>query len=311
VARDIDRKLRLTAAFLGAIARKDLASAFRRVNSKTTFDVGRADKWLQGRAQPREPQIYEDWAKLLEIDRSPRWLADCEVGELLDVLSERHGRDRVELERALDGVGRSIGRRGPGLSLNGFFVCYSYAWSPYFRGQVVRGELEIGSAMAADRLRVTYSEMLPTGRIVLEGIMTIHKRALRLEVGDESGTVQFLNFCLFPPTPPASVLGGLMVGTTLIGPDAQPSVTRVVIVRLPGQAKALRTAPAYLPSQGSLAEDLQSLGMPVENASEIDEHLGAFLNGGGGVFDQVSAASYRALVELFDRSWLTHTASPS
>ena len=69
MARDIDRKLRLTAVLLGTVARKDLAAAFRRVNANTSFDIGRADKWLQGRAQPRERQVYEDWAKVLELDR--------------------------------------------------------------------------------------------------------------------------------------------------------------------------------------------------------------------------------------------------
>src|SRR4030095_10089810 len=62
LAREIDRKLRLTAAFLGAATRKDLARAFHRVNAATPFDVERAHKWLQGRATPREPQVYEDWA---------------------------------------------------------------------------------------------------------------------------------------------------------------------------------------------------------------------------------------------------------
>ena len=61
MARDIARKLRLTAAVLGTIARKDLAAAFRRVNASTSFDTGRADKWLQGRAQPRELQVYEQY----------------------------------------------------------------------------------------------------------------------------------------------------------------------------------------------------------------------------------------------------------
>jgi hypothetical protein len=60
LARDIDRKLRLTAALLGAATRKDLAAAFRKISPATPFDVNRAHKWMQGRAQPRELQLYAD-----------------------------------------------------------------------------------------------------------------------------------------------------------------------------------------------------------------------------------------------------------
>jgi hypothetical protein len=48
LAQDIDRKLRLTVAFLGAVTRKDLAAAFRRVNPNTSFEIGRADKLAAG-----------------------------------------------------------------------------------------------------------------------------------------------------------------------------------------------------------------------------------------------------------------------
>ncbi|TIV73548.1 MAG: hypothetical protein E5V79_04790, partial [Mesorhizobium sp.] len=65
MAQHIAQKLRLTSALLGTVTRKDLAAAFRSVNARTAFDLGRADKWLQGRAQPREQSVYDDWAKVL------------------------------------------------------------------------------------------------------------------------------------------------------------------------------------------------------------------------------------------------------
>jgi hypothetical protein len=77
VAQDIDRKLRVTAAFLGAVTAKDLAAAFRRANPVTSFDVERAHKWIQGRARPRESRLYEDWAKVVDLDRPGAWIADC------------------------------------------------------------------------------------------------------------------------------------------------------------------------------------------------------------------------------------------
>lgn len=304
MARDIDRKLRATAAFLGTITRKDLAGAFRKVNPATPFDIGRADKWLQGRSRPRELQVYADWAKVLDLDRSARWMADSTLDELLDAIAERHGRERQELQELVE-AGRSRGRLGPGLDLTGTFVCYSHAWSPYFRGRLLRGELSIGTPSTALSLPATYAEVLPTGRLELGGTLAIDKRGLRLEVADKTGIGQIVTFCLFPPSPPASVLGGLMFGTALIGPDAQPSVSRVAIIRLPGVNKKLRAADAYLPQPGSIAEDLDTLGLPVQQPAVVDERLTAFLKASDGGFDQVPMAAYRGLVDVFDRAWLT------
>ncbi|SKA38844.1 hypothetical protein SAMN02745126_06118 [Enhydrobacter aerosaccus] len=309
MARQIDRKLRLTATAVGAVARKDLAAAFRRVNAKTSFDVGRADKWLQGRAAPRERQVYDDWAKVLDLEKPGSWIADCDLDEFVDEIAQRHGRSRAELLDSLATSTHANARQGPGLSLVGTFVCYSYAWSPYFRGRMIRGELSVGAEFGPNRLSVSYGEVLPTGRMQLDGAMTVDKRALRVEVSDATGVAQFVNFCLFPATPPASVLGGLMCGTALIGPDAQPSVSRVVMVRLPQASRRLQSIDAYVPSQASLAEDLTGLGLRIDDLAAADACLTAFLSGGGRGFDQVPAVAYRAMVDLFDRGWLNYAAS--
>ena len=304
MARDIDRKLRLTAALLGTVARKDLAAAFRRVNANTSFDIGRADKWLQGRAQPRERQVYEDWAKVLEIDRPGQWVADCDIDAFLDEICVRHGRDRNILARDVEVFSGRVNGQGPALSLAGTFVCYSHAWSPYFQGRLIRGELTVTSSSTPSRMHATYTEVLPTGLLELKGALNMGKRATQGSVGDDSSGVPTLSFCLFPASPPASVLGGLMFGTTLIGPDAQPSVTRIVMVRLPTVTPWLRSSSAYLPAQGSIAEDLSQLGLRVQGSAEADRLLAEFLTVGVGGFDQVSQPAYRALTDLFDRIWL-------
>lgn len=41
MVREFERKLRLTAALIGANTRKDLARAFQRVNRATSFDIDR------------------------------------------------------------------------------------------------------------------------------------------------------------------------------------------------------------------------------------------------------------------------------
>lgn len=306
MAQDIDRKLRLTAALLGTTARKDLAAAFRRANPNTRFDVARADKWLHGRAQPREAQVYQDWSKVLGLDREGQWIRDCAFEDFLSEACSRHGRDPDEVRRQLDAAGRRPNPVGPGHTLAGTYACYSHAWSPYFRGRMVRGELSIGASGRSDRLSARYAEVLPTGRMQLDGTAVVDKRVLRIEVCDPTRISQYVAFSLFPPSPPVSVLGGLMFGTTLIGPDAQPSVTRAVLVRLPAAGARLRTLDAYLPAGASLAEDLEALGLPIHEPAAVDRSLAELLNGGGrdGI-DQVPTSSYRALVELFDGLWLT------
>jgi hypothetical protein len=313
VARDIDRKLRLTAALLGVVARKDLAAAFRQANPNTSFDVGRADKWLQGRARPRELAVYEDWSKVLDLDRPGRWIADCDTESFLDEICTRHGRDREELRRQVESFGNAASRQGHGLSLAGTYACYSHAWSPYFRGRLIRGELSVAAVPGPQRLAATYTELLPTGTLRLQGPIALDSRSLRLEVSDIERAGQRLDFCLFPPSPPVSVLGGFMVGATVIGPDAQPSVSRIAMIRLPAAPARQPAADAYLPAAASIAEDLAALGLPVEDPVAVDRCLAAFLgSSSGGGLDQVPLSGYRALVDLFDRAWLgVHAEEPA
>jgi hypothetical protein len=304
VAQDIDRKLRLTAALLGAVGRKDLAAAFRRVNANTPFDIGRADKWLQGRARPRERQVYDDWSKVLDLDRPGQWVADCDTDTFLDEICRRHGRDRNALLRDTEAFGRRTFVQTPALSLAGTFVCYSYSWSPYRPGQLIRAELTATAASTPNRLQVTYTEVLPTGLLSLKGSINIGKRAAQGGVGEDSSGVPTLTFCLFPAFPPASVLGGLMFGSTLVGPDPQPSATRIVMLRLPAVPPKLRSTAGYLPAQASIADDLVEMGLRVQDPAAVDQHLFAFLTIGVGGLDQAPVSTYRALTDLFDRSWL-------
>ena len=305
MARDIDRKLRLTAALLGVVARKDLAAAFRRVNATTPFEIGRADKWLQGRSQPRELQVYEDWSKVLELDRPGQWVADCDTDAFLDAICLRHGRDRETLLDAIEASGgRDPGVPGSALELAGTFACYSHAWSPYFRGRLIRGELAIDSEASPNRLPVTYTEVLPTGPMKLKGALSVGKRGLHIQVSDAKGELQVITFCLFQASPPASILAGLMFGTTVIGHDAEPSVTRIAMVRVPAGATRLHSADAYLPAQGSVAEDLAGLGLRIDDSTAADRLLAEFLSGGSSGFDQIPMSAYRALTETFDRNWL-------
>ncbi len=312
MARDIDKKLRLTAALLGAVTCKDLAATFRQVNKSTSFDVDRAYKWLQGRARPRERQVYEDWVKVLDVRRSGDWVAECDIDSFLDEVAERHQRDRQDLrQRAEASIVTASDQEQSDPAVAGLFACYSHAWSPYFSGRLIRGGLSIAMASSPRRLVANYTERLPTGRIQLEGPVVIGKRLMTTEVR-ERGSDSVLYLALFPPSSPVSILGGLLSGATLIGRDPQPSVSRIAVVRLPEtSAPALRESEAYLPAQASVADDLARLGLAVTDPATVDRRLAEFLDGGGQGLDQISLSTYGALVELFDRTWLAHLATTS
>ena len=162
----------------------------------------------------------------------------------------------------------------------------------------------VGSESSPNRLPVSYTEVLPTGAMELRGLMMVADRGVHIQVSEATGSAQVVTFCLFQASPPASILGGLMFGTTRIGPDAQPSVTRIVMVRLPASNALLRSRDAYLPP-GSISGDLVTLGLDVGDRAGTDRLFDEFLTGDSGGFDQVPVSTYRALADTFDRRWLS------
>ena len=141
-------RLRLAAAVLRCETRKDLASAFRRVNPNTSFDLDRADKWLSGKALPRTTDIYRDWAKLLALDRAAEWLTRCAIDDLLDALAARYDTTPDAILQRARGFPRgapapdAVGRGDSGSSfVESAYACYQYAFTPYYPGRLVRGSL--------------------------------------------------------------------------------------------------------------------------------------------------------------------------
>lgn len=304
MARDIDGKLRLTAAVLGTITRKDLAAAFRRVNPATSFDVERASKWLQGRAKPREQQLYEDWVRLLDLGRRGDWLANCELDVFIEALSQRFGTGVDELRRASRReASRLEERAGP----EGLYACYSHAWSPYFAGRLLRGTMLFARAAPPSQPTATYVEALPTGPLRLTGPAS-EGHFLHLDLRQPDGDARLL-FGLFPPRAPFSVLGGHLSGATILGPEALPAVSRIVLVRLPSADAAVAELDAYLPPEASIAGDLAALGLPSDEPGKTDRLLQTFLTPPPARFDHIPSANYHALIDHFDLTWLRQLAA--
>lgn len=304
MALDVDRKLRLTSVVLGAITRKDLAAAFRRVNPATRFDVERASKWLHGKAQPREAQVYEDWAAVLDLGRRGDWIAQVDLDGFVAALSQRYDIGIDDLMRHVRDDRKPLERSG----LEGRFVAYSHAWSPYFAGRLIRGLLTIETG-GDGQSTATYAERLPTGTINLSGRVETGQH-LFFDLRDQRNELR-LTFFLFMPRSMGNVLAGLMSGFTFLGPDALPSVTRVVLIRLDDDRSGAGATDAYLPHGASIAADLRQLGVAIDDPALTDQLLAAALTPGGGSFDCVASEAHRRLVEHFDRTRLRRYAGQS
>jgi len=235
-------KLRVTAAALGCASHKNFCARFRAVNPMTHFDFERSHKWLQGRALPRFAQVYEDWAKVLGTNQSGTWIAECTLEEFLaEAGNLHHVEPDALLQRAEVPQKRSVplivkdGRAEHNVC--GTYACYLHAWSPYFRGNLIRGALTICPPTSGSGLMAIYTETLLGQIMSFEGEVLMSGRALHLILRSQSD-VSLLFQTFIPPGPPASVLCGVMSGAIVVGHEPQPSTTRIVIVRVRNDASA-------------------------------------------------------------------------
>lgn len=114
----------MTALVLGCTSRKDLCVRFRKVNPDTQFDLERANKWMQGRALPRNPQIYADWARVLGTERSTDWLARCTLDAFMAELVSLFNAGPATLRQLADSPAVESGPAA-GFALYGHYACYS------------------------------------------------------------------------------------------------------------------------------------------------------------------------------------------
>jgi hypothetical protein len=302
----IAMKLRLTAAVLACTSRKELCVRFRAVNRATHCDLDRLHKWMQGRALPRAPGLYDDWAKVLGLTRSGAWLAACPIEEFRAALV---GPDGVPADLPPDvGPRRRSAGGGPGVlggarMLCGDYACYSHAWSPRHGGALIRGSLAIRPGKGT-RLVATYGERLLNGSMRISGEVTVTGRSIHFLVWEPDGNLPIF-FSLIMPGPPAGALCGMMSGVAFVAHVALPSASRVLMVRLPGAA-ALEASNGYLdPSPGFLTEDLARLDLRPGRGEELDALATRYFASSA---DQVTPADQEAFIELLDPG---HAAAPA
>jgi hypothetical protein len=267
-----------------------------------------------GRAQPRSARVYQDWATLLGTS-SPIWhLRSCTVDEFLDLVCDHH---KVSRDALAARAGIVVGthaeatdldpiERLPGRHLAGAYACYSHAWSPYFRGKIIRGSLVIETtSQGKPTLVATYRETVAFGPLRLRGPLSVVNRSVHVDLVDPSARFR-LGMCLYLPGTLATVLAGVMSGATIIDADAQPAATRIAMIRIPaGGIEALEASNRYIDAAAPLSDDLIALGLPVSDPSELDALLDGFLRADQpNSYVKVAAAEYARLTLAIDRLFI-------
>jgi hypothetical protein len=298
--QDISRKLRLTAVALGCAGVKELAARFHAANPRTHFQIERAQKWYQGRALPRSRELYDDWAKVLGIGRSGAWL---ETATPEAFAAEVAGVCQVPAETLLQCAGAQASAElpppahpGGGLSyVAGSYACYSAAWSPYYRGRIIRGAMQLRwDGGAAGALAAEYTEALLGRRVTFRGEMFAVGRLLHFDLREEADGVPLFGSFILPGSP-ASALCGMLAGATMIGPDPQPSAARMIMVRVPARPEASNR---YLEPDDTIARDLVALGIDVPDDAEAV--LQEVLRRSAAAVEQVTVADHGRLAAVFD-----------
>jgi hypothetical protein len=317
MVRDFGAKLRITAAALGCASQKDLCARFHEVNPRTTFELDRSYKWMQGRALPRSAGLYDDWAALLGTGRPLAWLQSCTVDEFLELLCGDLAVSREALvARAGLGAAPPSRRRSstpsdplPGRDLAGAYACYSHACSSYFDPKLVRSSLVIEPAAdGTPALDAIYGEMVAFNPIQLRGPVSIVGRALHIELLDATARFR-VDLCLFLPGGTlANVLAGVMTAATFLDAVPQPAATRIVMIRVaPAVRTTLEKTNRYIDATDApLSSDLVALGVPVTTApAELDVLLDEFLAADQpSSYLKVAAEEYSRLALAVDRMFI-------
>ncbi len=288
--RDFAAKLRLVARLLGCRTRKEFCSRFRNADPATAFRPDRVAKWMQGAAAPREGRAYAEVARLIGIDRSATWVAECTLAEFETVAR------RARAEQPRPPPPPPVPPAGDNSHLCGTYHCFSPAWSTYYTGQLIRGRLTL-SAEPGGGLHADYIEVIAGKPALFRGQAALTPRGLQMLLREGQAGIGLV-LTTYLPAHPGSVLCGMLSGATVLGPELAPAACRFVALRVP-ETPADPPAGYIEPVPELVAEDLRALGLPP--MAELAQEVVGFLVGGDrGPADRVTWADQERLTRLAD-----------
>jgi hypothetical protein len=320
--RHFAAKLRVTAVALGAKSHKALDATFRAADPNTAFDLARSYKWFQGRATPRGARLYAEWASLLDTGHDPDWLAACDLEAFLDAVAKRYG---IEPEYLLALAGAQIKPEDtddPAASmlpegfLCGAYALYVPAQSPHFAGRILRGSLRIAPHdRPGNGLTVTMVQHFAGIRAAFVGPATVMAHGFSTHLNSATGTFGSAFMAFFRPTPPASLLAGIISSFVAVHSGAQPPyAARLLALRVPDAASGpIEESNRYLRMDEDPASDLAALGLPVSAAPDLSQRMTAWLRA-----SRTQAGAHRLsphdhveLVTRADAVWFAQRAAPT
>jgi hypothetical protein len=292
-------KLRMAATALGCNSRKELCARFRSVNPATQCDLDRLNKWVQGRSLPRAPSVYADLAAVIGTAKPGRWVADSSPEEFAAELVARTGVEAAALaipdNLSRRGHPSAVGLFGGIATLAGAFAAYSPAWSPHFRGRLLRGTLRLAPSRGGG-LIATYSESLVGRDVRLTAEAWIGGRSMHFALREPEGDLP-LFVSLQVPGPPASVMCGVMSGVAFVAHEPLPSACRIVFIRVPDTSRLDGTNRYFDPAPGAISGDLAELGFRLPEADRLDAFTRGFLGTGP---NQVTAQDQATFAGMLD-----------
>lgn len=314
--QEFGAKLRITAAVFGCTSQKALDALFRAADPNTAFDLARSYKWIQGRSVPRESKVYIEWARLLDTTYDADWLASCTLETFAETVGQRHG---IAPHDLLAVIGTELVAMAsvdvPNHFLCGTYAVYVNAQSPHYAGRLIRGSLTIvPDSGSSQGLVATLVEHFVGLRAAFSGPVLTVPYGLAAHLHSETGTFASAFVGFFHPTPPASLLVGIIASFAAPHPGVQPPyAARLLAVRVPpGAVEMIETSNRYMEFDDDLASDLGALGLPVDAVPELSPRMTAWLAGTDWRWagsDRLSPSDHIELVSLADRLWLAGALS--
>lgn len=287
---DIARKLELTSIALGCLTRKELCTAFARVNPNTIMTLQNCYNWQSGRSIPRSFSVFEDWAVAVGMAEGPHFVMSSSLGEFVRVLGDRFAlpdeliaayrspspeADAAKSVRA--GEGETLAWDSTAL-LRGSFLALSPSWSPVQRGRLLAGALTLdadgGGVTALYQERILGRTVDFTGRGIADRLTC--QLSLQCEA---NGSTFLMAFHL--PALPGNLAGGVFAGNAIYDPNSDPTASMILLLRNHALPPAgLEETLAYLePDETALADYLDRLGYGCDPALAFEREVLRLLAG--------------------------------
>jgi len=306
MSKSFAHKLRLIMRATGCETQKALYSRLKLLNPETGYDPVRAYKWTQGRSSPRNQGVYEDLARLLELDVTGETLRTCSYEWFYNLLSDRYGEHLPPLELEVQvplkpaAQESALPEFGDQLReyLSGRYYTLSRAWSPHRPGTLISGFTTLSRA-SDGQVAMEYLEHLSWGDLRLTG--TAHRIGRNLNGPLVSSDVELaITFTYAIPPAPGAVLAGVMSGVTMSDAEMRPIATRVLSLRLPEGFEEAEESCYFGSSEKELAERLINCGISDGLAADLAPDILEFLldPGDQGVID-APISTINALIGKF------------